>query len=102
VKDNALLRTGWIGTAVAALCCFTPVLVILLGAVGFSAIVGWLDYVPLPALAGIIAIARAAARCCGPSRVIAASIAPTAPCRVRRCRTRRTTRKMEPSARVRA
>lgn len=46
-----LLRTGIIGTIVAALCCFTPVLVVLAGAVGLSAITGYLDYVLMPALA---------------------------------------------------
>jgi mercuric ion transport protein len=56
LKDDTLLRTGLVGTVVAALCCFTPVLVILLGVVGLSAIVGWLDFVLLPALAIFIAI----------------------------------------------
>ena len=50
MNNNKLLATGLIGTAIAALCCFTPVLVILLGMVGLSAIVGYLDYVLLPAL----------------------------------------------------
>lgn len=50
MNNNKLLATGLIGTAIAALCCFTPILVILLGAVGLSAIVGYLDYVLLPAL----------------------------------------------------
>ena len=50
MRSGTLLKTGLIGTVVAALCCFTPVLVILLGAVGLSAIVGWLDVVLLPAL----------------------------------------------------
>ena len=49
MKEKALLLTGLIGTVVAALCCFTPILVILLGVVGVSALVGWLDYVLLPA-----------------------------------------------------
>lgn len=53
---NDLLRTGLIGTAVAALCCFTPILAILLGVVGLSAVVGWLDYVLLPALAVFVSI----------------------------------------------
>ena len=39
-----------IGTVVAALCCFTPILIVLLSAVGLSAIIGWLDFVLLPAL----------------------------------------------------
>lgn len=48
------------GTAIAALCCFTPVLVVLLGAVGLAAWLAWLDYVLLPALvvfAGLTLIA---------------------------------------------
>lgn len=50
MKPNTLLKTGIIGTVITALCCFTPVLVILLGAVGLSSILGWLDVVLLPAL----------------------------------------------------
>ncbi len=49
--DRKLIATGVVGTVIAALCCFTPVLVVLLGAVGLSAWLGWLDYVLLPALA---------------------------------------------------
>jgi mercuric ion transport protein len=51
-----LLTTGVAGTIFTALCCFTPVLVILLGAIGLSAWLGWLDYVLLPALAVFLAI----------------------------------------------
>ncbi len=51
MSSNSLIKTGIIGTIIAALCCFTPVLVILLGAVGLSAIIGYLDFVLLPALA---------------------------------------------------
>ncbi len=51
MNDRKLLRTGIIGTVIAAICCFTPVLVILLGAVGLSVWLGWLDYVLFPALA---------------------------------------------------
>lgn len=47
---RSLLGIGIIGTIVAALCCFTPVLVILLGTVGLSAATGYLDYVLFPAL----------------------------------------------------
>ena len=56
MNERSLLRVGIIGTVVAALCCFTPLLVVLLGAVGLSAMVGWLDYVLLPALAVFIGI----------------------------------------------
>jgi mercuric ion transport protein len=65
--------TGLGGSAIAALCCFTPILVIALGGVGLAAIVGWLDLVLLPALAfflGLTAYAlwrrRRAAACCPP------------------------------------
>jgi mercuric ion transport protein len=50
MTDKGLLRVGIIGTVVAALCCFTPVLVVLLGAVGLSAAIVWLDYILFPAL----------------------------------------------------
>ena len=55
MKDRLLL-TGIIGTIVAAICCFTPILVILLGAVGLSAAVGYLDLVLFPALAIFLVI----------------------------------------------
>ncbi|MDA4848868.1 mercury resistance system transport protein MerF [Hoeflea poritis] len=50
MKDR-LLSIGIVGTVVAAVCCFTPVLVLLLSAVGLSATIGYLDIVLLPALA---------------------------------------------------
>lgn len=56
MTNQGLLRTGIIGSVVVAICCFTPVLVILLGAVGLSAMLGWLDYVLFPALAVFIGI----------------------------------------------
>ena len=51
-----LLKIGVIGTIGTGLCCFTPILVILLTTIGLSAIIGWLDFVLLPALAAFIAI----------------------------------------------
>ena len=50
MTEKGVLRVGIIGTVVTALCCFTPMLVVLLGAVGLSAAIGWLDYVLWPAL----------------------------------------------------
>ncbi len=50
-EDNRLLRIGIIGTVLTALCCFTPVLVVLFGALGLAALVGYLDYVLFPLLA---------------------------------------------------
>ena len=50
MNQRKLLQTGIVGTVVLALCCFTPVLVVVFGVVGLSALVGMLDYVLLPAL----------------------------------------------------
>tara|TARA_R110000772_G_scaffold258448_1_gene375640 strand:- start:509 stop:715 length:207 start_codon:yes stop_codon:yes gene_type:complete len=51
MTNKSLLRLGIVGSVIAALCCFTPVLVILLGVVGLSALTGMLDVVLLPLLA---------------------------------------------------
>jgi mercuric ion transport protein len=56
MNDRKLLRTGVVGSVVAAVCCFTPLLVVSLGAVGLSALVGWLDFVLFPALAIFLGI----------------------------------------------
>jgi mercuric ion transport protein len=50
MDNRTLLKTGIVGTVIAAVCCATPILVILLGALGLSAWAGWLDYVLMPAL----------------------------------------------------
>ena len=51
MNDKKILQFGIFGTIIAALCCFTPVLVVLFSIVGLSAAIGYLDYVLLPALA---------------------------------------------------
>jgi len=56
MQKSTLLRTGIAGTILAALCCFTPLLVVLLGVAGLSAWVGHLDAVLLPALVIFIAV----------------------------------------------
>ena len=56
MNDRTLLRTGIIGSIIVALCCVTPILVVLFGVVGLSAAVGYLDYVLFPALAVFLAI----------------------------------------------
>lgn len=73
MDNRTLLRTGIAGSVVAALCCATPLLVILLGAAGLSAWVGGLDYVLIPALVAFLGITiyalrrrRAEAACCVP------------------------------------
>lgn len=55
-NPKTLFRIGIVGTVVAALCCFTPVLAVLLGAVGLAALTGYLDYVLLPALVAFLCL----------------------------------------------
>lgn len=71
MDNRTLLKTGIAGSLIAAICCATPVLVILLGVLGLSAWAGWLDYVLIPALVGFVGLTiyalrclRAAAGCC--------------------------------------
>ncbi len=49
-QRNRVFWTGVTGSLIAAICCFTPILVVLLGLIGLSAVTGYLDYVLLPAL----------------------------------------------------
>jgi mercuric ion transport protein len=56
MENRKLFKVGLAGTAITVLCCVTPVLVILMGAVGLSALVGMLDYVLFPALAVFLII----------------------------------------------
>ena len=60
MTDKGLLRTGLVGSAIAALCCFTPILVLLVAGLGLSAITGYLDYALFPILfasLGVVAYA---------------------------------------------
>jgi mercuric ion transport protein len=56
MSNSALLKVGIVGTIVAALCCFTPVLVVLLGVVGLAFLNAWLDYLVLPSLVFFLVI----------------------------------------------
>lgn len=74
--NTRLLRIGIGGTAIAALCCFTPILVVLLGVLGATAWVGHLDYVLFPTLAACIGLTvdawrqrRRALACCTPGDI---------------------------------
>ena len=77
MNDQTLIKTGIIGAVIAAICCATPILVIALGAVGLSALAGYLDYVLLPALAvclgligyGLYMRRQRAADCCATDAV---------------------------------
>lgn len=53
---NRLVVTGLLGSASAAVCCFTPLFAGVLGIVGLGWIVGYLDYVLIPALTGFIGL----------------------------------------------
>jgi len=57
MKDK-LATFGLVGAALAALCCFTPLLPLLLPAVGLGGIVSYIynDFVLLPALAVFLII----------------------------------------------
>ena len=57
MNDRKLLRTGIIGSVIAVLCCFTPILVVAFGVLGVSAWLGWADYVLFPALAFFLGLA---------------------------------------------
>ncbi|MBI1330939.1 MAG: mercury resistance system transport protein MerF [Alphaproteobacteria bacterium] len=66
-----MLTTGLIGSVLAALCCFTPVLVLMLGALGLTAWAGQLDDFLLPILVAFLGITayglwrrRRSAACC--------------------------------------
>ena len=56
MTNKSMLWTGITGATLAILCCATPLLVILFGAVGLSVLTGYLDYVLLPAIAIFIGI----------------------------------------------
>ena len=53
---DRLLTVGISGSIIAAICCFTPALTILLGAAGLAAAIGWLDLMLVPALVGFLII----------------------------------------------
>ncbi len=56
MPDRTLLRTGLTGSVIAAICCFTPLLVVLVAGVGLSAIVGYLDYALFPILFAFLGV----------------------------------------------
>jgi len=55
-SSSGLLKTGVIGSAFAAICCFSPVMVGLLSVLGLGALIGYLDYVLFPVLGIFLAI----------------------------------------------
>jgi len=55
-NPKKLLGIGVLGAALTVLCCFSPILIVLLGAVGLAALSGYLDYVLMPALVVFIGV----------------------------------------------
>jgi len=50
VRDDTLIGAGLTGAVIAAVCCATPLLAIVFGAVGLTALAAKADYVMIPAL----------------------------------------------------
>ena len=55
-QNTKLIGTGMTGALVSMLCCVTPVLVMLLGALGLTAWVAKLDYVLIPVFVASIGL----------------------------------------------
>ena len=56
MRDRTLITAGAIGAVLAAICCMTPVLVVMFGAVGLTAWLTKADYVLIPALVLCLAL----------------------------------------------
>ena len=56
MHGRTLITTGAIGAILAAICCMTPVLVVMFGAVGLTAWLAKADYVLIPALVLCLAL----------------------------------------------
>lgn len=50
MEDRALITAGVVGAVIAAICCATPLLAIVFGAVGLTAWLGGVEYVLIPGL----------------------------------------------------
>jgi mercuric ion transport protein len=50
MNDRSLIATGGVAAVLAAICCATPLLAILLGGIGLTAWTARADYVVLPVL----------------------------------------------------
>ena len=55
-KPDRMLKWGLGGALFTALCCFTPLLVVVVAGVGLSALTGWLDYALFPLLFFLLAV----------------------------------------------
>lgn len=50
MAGRTLITTGAIGGALAAICCATPLLAVVLGGIGLTAWLANVDYIAMPAL----------------------------------------------------
>lgn len=57
MDGNKCFKTGLWGSIVAAVCCFTPLLVVGLGLIGLTAFTPYLDIVLLPLLCIFLIVA---------------------------------------------
>ena len=60
MNEKKSLRLGITGTVTGAVCCFTPLLVVVFGFAGISTWLGWVDYALFPVMfasMGVVAYA---------------------------------------------
>jgi mercuric ion transport protein len=50
MNDRSLIATGGIAAVLAAICCATPILAVLLGAIGLTAWIAKADYIVMAVL----------------------------------------------------
>ncbi len=50
MTDRSLIATGAIGAVLAAICCATPLLAVVLGGIGLSVWLAKTDYIVMPVL----------------------------------------------------
>ncbi|MBL6598365.1 MAG: mercury resistance system transport protein MerF [Alphaproteobacteria bacterium] len=55
MKNQVLFRIGLVGTVIAAICCFTPALVLGLTALGLAGAAAKIDSVLIPVLGAFVA-----------------------------------------------
>lgn len=56
MNNRTLITTGGVGSVIAAICCATPLLVVVFGALGLTAWLAKADYVLIPALVFFLAL----------------------------------------------
>src|SRR5258708_17113085 len=57
MNDRALVRTGTVGAVIAAICCATPALAVLLPLIGLSAWLTRADFIVIPLLLVFLGVA---------------------------------------------